>query len=105
MSRIVLAFFLCLATIAPTQANQFGQKKILISNATPYQILEFFVFDAKYGLVTGSIDAWNSVTVYVEENSCVFELSALTPTGHLYAHTLDTCTESSSWVLRSDISL
>ena len=105
MPRMLLAFLLLFASMTPTPANPFGQKRILIVNATPYQILGFSVFDEQHHMITGSMDVREFVVVYVEEKSCVFELSAMTPQGYLFSRTLDACWEPSVWIIRTDIAI
>ena len=102
MLKALLVLFLMTGSANAAPESTTGQKTIILINATPYEIIEFNLHDANFRPFSGSISAWTEVTVYVEQKSCVFDLTAATLQGKVFIRTFNVCTGSSTVILRTD---
>jgi len=117
MARLLITTLLA-SLIAMPHGVAEEQKKVFILNATPYTIVQAYVWYAsprvraetfyRLGddvvaarLETGNIAPHSAVIAYVAKYACIVHLSASLSDGEVFSEDIDTCHGVSAWALRT----
>lgn len=119
MMRLFIAILFA-SLIAAPQSSAEEQKKVFIINATPYTLVQAYIWYAPHRvhaetyyrrgddvvsarLETGNIAPHTAVIAYVAKKACIIHLAAFLSNGDVFSQDIDTCHSVSAWSIRTSL--